>query len=533
MKLASTRIGWSLIFVLGLSAPAASARAAEDSLAAFQRAAELAPQDPQAQFNLGVMSLKAGDYARAARALKKATDLNGEDAEAWEALGTADLKLRRIADAMAALKRSTTLNPSRPRAWGAYAQALVADSSGASLDKALDAYAQAARLLPNDFRPALNRGLLLAKLGRDVEAIDVLQKVERKPGGQAATRVLCVLYNKTQNYAEAEEVCRQASESDTTAESFYNLGFALQSRKRPADARGAYAQALGVDPQNAPALYALAFLDFQAGNADAALRGFEAAIKARQGDFPEAEYNAAVLLGDQGRYEEAADLYRTLLGVHPQDEDAQANLKNVMDLGLSSLLERGKDAYERGDLEAARDAWERARRLDPASGEAVRMLKLVRTHDDAASVSVAAARKAARVEVAQRLASDDAAVKRRGLKALDAQKYTEAARLLAFYLRNHPKDAAVRKALTQAHAAMGAVAPKKGPVQPADQKIDPQAVRKLYFDGVEHYLAGDLPAAMVNWRQVLSLQPDHLDAQRSLARAELELQALKRLGKGE
>ncbi len=31
-----------------------------------------------------------------------------------------------------------------------------------------------------------------------------------------------------------------------------------------------------------------------------------AAIKAKQGDYPEAQYNAGVVLGDMGRWEEAA-----------------------------------------------------------------------------------------------------------------------------------------------------------------------------------------------------------------------------------
>jgi hypothetical protein len=48
---------------------------------------------------------------------------------------------------------------------------------------------------------------------------------------------------------------------------------------------------------------------------------------------------------------------------------------------------------------------------------------------------------------------------------------------------------------------------------------------------VEQYLAGDLQGAVATWTEVLKQDPDHLDAQRSLARAQLELQALKNIGK--
>ena len=63
------------------------------------------------------------------------------------------------------------------------------------------------------------------------------------------------------------------------------------------------------------------------------------------------------------------------------------------------------------------------------------------------------------------------------------------------------------------------------------KKLDLVAVRKLYYAGVEQYLAGDLQGAVATWTEVLKQDPDHLDAQRSLARAQLELQALKNIGK--
>jgi cytochrome c-type biogenesis protein CcmH/NrfG len=67
---------------------------------------------------------------------------------------------------------------------------------------------------------------------------------------------------------------------------------------------------------------------------------------------------------------------------------------------------------------------------------------------------------------------------------------------------------------------------------PAKPKIDHDALRKLYYAGVEQYLQGDLAGAVATWKNVLEQDPEQLDAKRSLAQAELELDALRKRAKG-
>ena len=180
-----------------------------------------------------------------------------------------------------------------------------------------------------------------------------------------------------------------------------------------------------------------------------------------------------------------------------------------------------------------------------------------------------AARKAVRKDVDRRLKDEDAKVRERGLAAAKAGKDAEAVRLLGFYMKKNPGDKAAGKALTQARGRLGeavdellqgaarelvggdrgkakdlaAQALKLDPesararklLEQAGQaeapKTDAAAVKKLYYDGVEQYLSGDLAAAVATWKKVLAQDPEHLDAKRSLARAELELDALKKRGK--
>jgi tetratricopeptide (TPR) repeat protein len=554
----------ALLLLLGLGA---AARAGD--VETWKRKAELAPRDPQVQFNLGLVAFKAQDMTTAGKALKQATDLAPKDAEAWELYGTVLAALKKAGPAADALRTAVKLDGKRGQAWAQLALLLSASERKEDWAEAVKAWEQAARLAPEDGRLRLNQALLLAKLGQTDAAVGLLEKAAGLKGGQAAWRSLCVLYNKAGKTDKAADACTKATEAGGGAEAWYNLGYARQRQGKAPAAREAFQRALAVDPEHAPSLYAVAFLDFEGGDPDKALAGFKAALAARDGEYPEAQYNAAVLLSDLGRYEEAAGLYRDLLKKDPGNADAKAALDAAVEAGTASLLGDGRDAYERGDFEAARKAWQRASALDPGNPEAARLLKQAqaKTHGGDAAV---AARKAAKERVAERLKAEDAKVLKQGLAAVDAGRLGDAVRLLDFYLKKNPKDRGARSALFKARAklreqrddqldqAAQALAggdrgrarklaqqvldqdPGNAPATqlllqagqaPAKPKRDEEAVKRLYYAGVEQYLAGDLAGAVDTWKKVLGQEPDHLDAKRSLARAELELEALRKRGK--
>ena len=74
-------------------------------------------------------------------------------------------------------------------------------------------------------------------------------------------------------------------------------------------------------------------------------------------------------------------------------------------------------------------------------------------------------------------------------------------------------------------------APPKPAPPPVVSAARRSAARELYSQGVERYLNGDLKGAVKAWHLVLLKDPNHKDAKRSLARAELELEALRKRGK--
>jgi tetratricopeptide (TPR) repeat protein len=556
-----------LAALLGFLLLAASGLSAGPDLETLQRTAESHPQDPQAWFNVGVVAYQSKSLGTAASALAKAVKLAPKDAESWELYGTVLLAEKKAPDAGAAFQKSVDLDGKRVAAWQGLAQVAMADGTEPGLRKAADAWGHVAKLKPQDGRFPLNQGLLLAKLGDTDKAESLLLKASQLQGGEAAWRSLCVLYNKTGESKQAVDACTQAAKKNASAETCYNLGFAQQKLGHSDEAKAAFQKALSIDPDHAPSLYNLGFIDYEAGNAEAALKHFQAAVKAKNGDYPEAQYNAGVVLGDLGRWEEAANLYHSLLKKDPNNQDAKANLDFVMDAGGKALLDEGRDAYVKGDFEAASKAWTRALKLDPSNSEAQSLLNTVKAKNDKTKAA-SAARLAAKKEVAQKLKSEDAKVKAQGLAALNAGKEGEAARLLAFYLKKNPGDKAASQALFKARAGMRQrvdgileeaarvlvdgdkakarelanqalaldsenVRAKKILSQAGEEAPKPPAeqLRKDYYAGVELYLKGDLAGAVSTWKSVLAADPGNLDARRSLAQAELELAALKKRGK--
>ena len=533
----------------------------------LERNAEAHPKDPQAWFNLGVVAFQGKDLAKAEKAMAKATDLAPKDAEAWELFGTVLLEEKKAEPAASAFSKSADLDGKRATAWAGLAQAALLKGGDEGLKQALDAYAHAVKLRPQDGRLALNQGLLLAKLGDDAKAQAALEHASELKGGEAAWRTLCILYNKAGEAKKAEGACGKASGPEASAETWYNLGFARQKLGKADGAEEAFKKALKADPEHAASLYNLGFMDYEAGRAEDALTRFKAALAAKDGDYPEAQYNAGVVLGDLGRWEEAAQLYRDLLKKDPKNEDAKANLDFVINAGGKALLDEGRDAYVKGDFEAAALAWKRALKLDPGNAEAQSLLETVKSKNDKTKAAEAA-RQAAKKDVAKRLKAEDDKVRKQGMAALKEGKNGEATRLLSFYLKKNPKDKEASKALYKARsasrqkvddlmqeAARQLVAGNKAKAQSLakqaleqdpenarakkllDQagqsapKAPAEELRKQYYAGVELYLKGDLTGAVNNWKKVLEADPGHLDARRSLAQAELELSALKKRGK--
>jgi tetratricopeptide (TPR) repeat protein len=495
-----------------------------DDLSAFERKAEMNPSDPAAQFNWAVKAMQAKNYKAALKAAGRVTELEPKNAVAQELKGQILAETGDTDAALKSLNESVKLDPRRAGAWSLMARLYGAKDDKESLKKAAAAFENASKANPKNAKLVLNQGVILSKLGDDKKALLLFEKASKMEGGAApAARYLCQLYNVQNANAKAEAACSLAVQDPAaSAETWYYLGFAQSRLGKKSEAEKSFEKSVELNASFAPALYSLGYVDYEAGRLDSALKRFESAVEARKGNYPEAQFNVAVVLGDLGRWTQAAGIYRKILKKDSKNEDAQANLAFVVESGSEFFLNEGKDSYEGGDFDAASKAWKNALELDPDNAPAKEFLAKVKK-SSAKSESASAARKQARQAVASKLKSEDEKVLKEGLAAAKNRQWAQAVKLLDFYSRKHPKDASARTALYKAKSELLQSKPSA-----PKAAVSAAALKKQYFDGVDSYLEGDLPKAIGIWKKILAADPGHLDARRSLSQAEVELAALQK-----
>ncbi|MCX8093134.1 MAG: tetratricopeptide repeat protein [Candidatus Goldbacteria bacterium] len=65
----------------------------------------------------------------------------------------------------------------------------------------------------------------------------------------------------------------------------------------------------------------------------------------------------------------------------------------------------------------------------------------------------------------------------------------------------------------------------------AQVAIDAKMVKTLYYEGVDKYVNGNIEEAIKLWKKVLTIDPNHIESQKNIQRAQEKLIAIKNLGK--
>ncbi|MDA9211282.1 tetratricopeptide repeat protein [Methylophilaceae bacterium] len=163
-----------------------------EAVNANQKSVELAPQDPETRYNLGIMLQKLGRLAEAEASYRQAIELKSDYALALNNLGITLKELGRLAEAEAS-------------------------------------YRQAIALKPDFAEPPYNLGITLQELGRlaDAEASS-RQAIALKPDYALAHNNLGITLKELGRLAEAEASYRQAiALKPDYAEAHSNLGVVL------------------------------------------------------------------------------------------------------------------------------------------------------------------------------------------------------------------------------------------------------------------------------------------------------------------
>jgi len=225
----------------------------------FQQVIASKPDDAEGYYNLGTLSLRRGDFAKARPYLEQALKLRPNYPEAWSNLGMMSAQEGHSDDAIKSFEQALLLRPD-------YEIALlnlgnVYRRQGA-FEKASECLNHALRLQPDDPEVNYSLGMLDAQQNQLQTAATYLQKaIALRPAYPEALNNLGIIFVRLQNYDEAEEQfktgIRLAPNND---QAYLNLArlYAMQSNREKA--REVLQELLRIQPQNQTASQALEVL---------------------------------------------------------------------------------------------------------------------------------------------------------------------------------------------------------------------------------------------------------------------------------
>jgi len=164
------------------------------------------PDDPDAYYNLGTLSLRKNDFSAAQTYLERALKLRPNYPEAWNNLGMIAAQKGKAEDAIQDFQQSLRARPG-------YATALLNLGNvyrrQRNFPKAEECLNHALEIQPNDPEVNYSLGMLYAQQNRLQLASYYLSKaIDLRPDYPEALNNLGVLLVRTQDYAKAEEQFR-------------------------------------------------------------------------------------------------------------------------------------------------------------------------------------------------------------------------------------------------------------------------------------------------------------------------------------
>ncbi|HEY4899212.1 MAG TPA: tetratricopeptide repeat protein [Terriglobales bacterium] len=236
-----------------------------EAVVAYRKSVEAKPDVFESNLNLGILLARKGENAEAAKYLKAATQL----------------------------KPTANTDEGLARAW--LSLGLIEEASDPQ--QALAAYAQAAKLTPNDPEPHLSTGQVLEKQNKFDEAAREYQAAAKlDPKSTQAMTGLANIYSKQKKYAEAETQLRKL---------------------------------VAIEPDNSNARVQLGRVLAAEGKTDEAA-AFMSAEQSASSDDPHAALERGTMYVKAGKNAEAEQQFRIAVQGLPQDAEAHFALGSVL-----------------------------------------------------------------------------------------------------------------------------------------------------------------------------------------------------------
>jgi len=323
------------------AAAAIAERRHDEARALLDEALRLAPDDPEALYDLALVDLRTGrqDAALAGFERVLALDLGGgrivPDGIKTRALNNAAviyLAREQPADAATALDEATRLAPRDAAAW--FNLGLAREKLG-ERDAALAALRRARELAPDDVATSRQLGVSLLRAGEFGEAAERLgSAVALEPESADLNRLLGQARRGAGDLAGAAAALERALVLDPGGrhgEAGLAARLLAEVRLEQGDAAGAAAaaaEATALDPEGADGWALLGLARLRAGDAAAALEPLERASALAPGRADVA-HNLGTARLALGRLDEAAAAYRAALTLDPALAESAATLAAI------------------------------------------------------------------------------------------------------------------------------------------------------------------------------------------------------------
>jgi Flp pilus assembly protein TadD len=288
-----------------------------EAVAAYRRSVEAKPDVFESNLNLGILLARQGENEEAAKYLKAATQM----------------------------KPTANTDEGLARAW--LSLGLVEEARDPQ--QALAAFAQAAKLTPNDPEPRLSAGLLLENQNKLEEAAGEYRAAAKlNPKSTEAITGLANVYSKQKKFAEAEVQLRKLVAIDANnSNARVQLGRVLAAEGKSEEAATLLTSQPSASASDPRAALELGSVYVNAGKYSEAEQQFRIAVKGLPQDA-EAHYALGSVLMHEKQYPESQDELLLAAKLKPEMPEIYGNLAVVAaenknyDLAIRALEQRAK-----------------------------------------------------------------------------------------------------------------------------------------------------------------------------------------------
>jgi superkiller protein 3 len=435
--------------------------------------------------NLGVINFQQKQYKEAVDYWEKAIQLQN-DAKILKFLGFSYYNLGSFKQAIEYYKKSIELETSKPAGEQdasslaeTYYNLGAAYDDNSLYDEAVTAFDEAFKLNPKDSTAALNKA--------DAIGAAINAHMDRANGfllnnqySDAIAEWQKVLGYQPDNKQVGDFITDSKKKLESEVEKHYQAGKEFANAGKNLKALNEWNSALEMDPANEKVKKAIANTRTKAGEQVSALLS---------------EGNN---LASDKDYVGALSKYQMAEKVSPNDKSVQTKIKKlkaVQSADLEKKLSQGKKDLKKGNLKDALSDMEAAYRVDPSDPDVKESLFQVKK--DIRNKVDSLLEKAADL-----LASGD-----------KASAKAKAESVIALDPNNEKANDLIQQMTGKQ----------------AQEKVDADKVKELYYEGVNNYINGNIREAIAKWDECLKLDSTNVNAKNDKLKAMAKLQQIESL----